>query len=229
VSFVWPGGDVESLPPLGKDEVADRLLDRVAKMLGAREWTLRGSRLAAMAGLLLCAPPLAAGAAHVNLVKIDGSINPASSDYLQNAIAQSEADGAQALLLELDTPGGLLVATKDIRAGDAQRARAGDRVRVAARRVGGVGGSVRDDGRPHRGDGARHEHRRRLADQRERRGRLARRRRQARGRRPRRRRRSSRPQFVEAIAKQRKRNAEWAAKAVREAEAVTEDEALKLG
>jgi len=76
--------------------------------------TLRGSRLAAMAGLLLCAPPLAAGAAHVNLVKIDGSINPASSDYLQNAIAQSEADGAQALLLELDTPGGLLVATKDI-------------------------------------------------------------------------------------------------------------------
>ena len=30
VSFVWPGGDVESLPPLGKDEVADRLLDRVA-------------------------------------------------------------------------------------------------------------------------------------------------------------------------------------------------------
>ncbi|HKA16049.1 MAG TPA: bifunctional phosphopantothenoylcysteine decarboxylase/phosphopantothenate--cysteine ligase CoaBC [Myxococcota bacterium] len=37
VSFVWPGGDVESLPPLGKDEVADRLLDRVAKLLGARE------------------------------------------------------------------------------------------------------------------------------------------------------------------------------------------------
>jgi phosphopantothenoylcysteine decarboxylase/phosphopantothenate--cysteine ligase len=37
VSFVWPGGDVESLPPLGKDEVADHLLDRVAKLLGDRE------------------------------------------------------------------------------------------------------------------------------------------------------------------------------------------------
>jgi len=37
VSFVWPAGDVESLPPLGKDEVADHLLDRVAKLLGARE------------------------------------------------------------------------------------------------------------------------------------------------------------------------------------------------
>jgi phosphopantothenoylcysteine decarboxylase/phosphopantothenate--cysteine ligase len=37
VSFVWPGGDVESLPPLGKDEVADHLLDRIAKLLGERE------------------------------------------------------------------------------------------------------------------------------------------------------------------------------------------------
>ncbi len=37
VSFVWPAGDVESLPPLSKDEVADRLLDRVAKLLGDRE------------------------------------------------------------------------------------------------------------------------------------------------------------------------------------------------
>jgi membrane-bound serine protease (ClpP class) len=35
--------------------------------------------------------------------------------------------------------------------------------------------------------------------------------------------------FIEAIAKQRKRNVEWAAKAVREAEAVAQDEALKLG
>jgi phosphopantothenoylcysteine decarboxylase/phosphopantothenate--cysteine ligase len=37
VSFVWPAGDVETLPPLDKDEVADHLLDRVAKLLGDRE------------------------------------------------------------------------------------------------------------------------------------------------------------------------------------------------
>jgi len=37
VSFVWPAGDVETLPSLSKDEVADRLLDRVAKLLGDRE------------------------------------------------------------------------------------------------------------------------------------------------------------------------------------------------
>lgn len=36
VSFVWPGGEVESLPPLAKSEVATRLLDRVRALRGAR-------------------------------------------------------------------------------------------------------------------------------------------------------------------------------------------------
>src|SRR5262249_47024050 len=64
--------------------------------------------------LALCALPLAAAAAHINVITIDGSINPASSNHVQQAIAKSETDGAQALLIELDTPGGLLAATKDI-------------------------------------------------------------------------------------------------------------------
>ncbi len=51
---------------------------------------------------------------HLNVARISGSINPASSDYLQKAIAQSEEDGAAALLIELDTPGGLVASTKDI-------------------------------------------------------------------------------------------------------------------
>ncbi|MBW2578698.1 MAG: nodulation protein NfeD, partial [Deltaproteobacteria bacterium] len=55
-----------------------------------------------------------AAAGHINIITIDGSINPASSDYLQGAIRQSESDGAEALLIELDTPGGLLSSTKDI-------------------------------------------------------------------------------------------------------------------
>ncbi|MDH3520987.1 MAG: bifunctional phosphopantothenoylcysteine decarboxylase/phosphopantothenate--cysteine ligase CoaBC [Myxococcales bacterium] len=36
VSFVWPGGEVEALPPLSKDEVASQLLDRVSKLLEDR-------------------------------------------------------------------------------------------------------------------------------------------------------------------------------------------------
>ena len=67
----------------------------------------------ALAALALLLPGAAAGL-HVNLVTIDGSINPASSDYLQQAIEKSESEGAVAVLVELDTPGGLLAATKDI-------------------------------------------------------------------------------------------------------------------
>ena len=37
VSFVWPGGDVESLAPQPKEAVAGHLLDRVVKLLGDRE------------------------------------------------------------------------------------------------------------------------------------------------------------------------------------------------
>jgi membrane-bound serine protease (ClpP class) len=50
----------------------------------------------------------------VNLVTIQGSINPASANYIVEAVEQSERDGADALLIELDTPGGLVTATKDI-------------------------------------------------------------------------------------------------------------------
>jgi membrane-bound serine protease (ClpP class) len=64
------------------------------------------------ASLLVAAGPAAAG--HVNEIRIAGTINPASSDFIQKAIAQSEREGAAALLIELDTPGGLVSATKDI-------------------------------------------------------------------------------------------------------------------
>jgi phosphopantothenoylcysteine decarboxylase/phosphopantothenate--cysteine ligase len=36
VSFVWPSGEVETLPPLPKSEVASRLLDRVRALRSAR-------------------------------------------------------------------------------------------------------------------------------------------------------------------------------------------------
>ena len=56
----------------------------------------------------------ASAASRVNLATIKGSINPASADYLIAAIAKSEEDGAVALLIEMDTPGGLVSSTKDI-------------------------------------------------------------------------------------------------------------------
>lgn len=57
-------------------------------------------------------PALADG--HLNTITIDGSINPASADFLIRAIEESEADGAVALLIELDTPGGLVSSSQDI-------------------------------------------------------------------------------------------------------------------
>ncbi|MGH7949758.1 MAG: NfeD family protein, partial [Candidatus Binataceae bacterium] len=48
------------------------------------------------------------GAKWVEVIKVDGSINPAVADYIEASLASAEADGARALVIELDTPGGLL-------------------------------------------------------------------------------------------------------------------------
>ena len=44
----------------------------------------------------------------VQLIVIDGSINPATVSYIEDSLATAQADGASALVIELDTPGGLL-------------------------------------------------------------------------------------------------------------------------
>ena len=50
----------------------------------------------------------------VSLLVVDGSINPAVADFIHESIAAAERDGARALIIELDTPGGLLESTKTI-------------------------------------------------------------------------------------------------------------------
>lgn len=54
------------------------------------------------------------GAAVVHLLRIDGGINPAVADFIHESIQTAHREGAAALLIELDTPGGLLESTKDI-------------------------------------------------------------------------------------------------------------------
>ena len=48
------------------------------------------------------------------LIKIDGMINPAISDYIRFALEKAKESSANALVIEMDTPGGLLSSTKDI-------------------------------------------------------------------------------------------------------------------
>lgn len=59
-------------------------------------------------------PAAHVAAGEILLVEIDGSINPASADYLIGAIERAEQTGATAVLVELDTPGGLVSSTQDI-------------------------------------------------------------------------------------------------------------------
>ncbi|HUP58535.1 MAG TPA: nodulation protein NfeD [Bdellovibrionota bacterium] len=48
------------------------------------------------------------------VAQIQGTINPASSDYLTGAIRQAEAASAEALIVELDTPGGLVSSVREM-------------------------------------------------------------------------------------------------------------------
>lgn len=164
------------------------------------------------------------------VARIAGSINPASSDYLQRAIRQSEEEGAAALLLELDTPGGLVASTKDIIQAmlssrvpivvyvypqGAWAGSAGTFITLAANvaamtpgsSIGaaspvGIGGPAPP---PQEGEeGTPSDPAAKKAE-------------------------NLLSAFIEAIAAKRKRNVEWARQAVREAVAVTADEALELG
>lgn len=69
--------------------------------------------MVAVAGLVLGAAP-EVRATQVGLIRIDGAIGPATVSYIARAIDVSGARGDQCLVIELDTPGGLLESTKQI-------------------------------------------------------------------------------------------------------------------
>ncbi len=56
----------------------------------------------------------AAQAGIVHRIRIDGTINPVTAKFIMNAVERAEDANAEALIVELDTPGGLLEATRDI-------------------------------------------------------------------------------------------------------------------
>lgn len=55
-----------------------------------------------------------AGAANVGLIKIEGAIGPATASYIARAIEVSSERKDECLVIQLDTPGGLLESTKQI-------------------------------------------------------------------------------------------------------------------
>ena len=63
--------------------------------------------LAAAAALLVSAPATAADASRVLVAEFENDVNPVTQEYLLDAIERGERDGFTAVVIELDTPGGL--------------------------------------------------------------------------------------------------------------------------
>ena len=80
-----------------------------------RTWT-RGSLLLAAVWVLVgvLAPGAAAASATVLVARVDGPITPVVAEYLIDGVREAVAGGHQALLVELDTPGGLDTSMRDI-------------------------------------------------------------------------------------------------------------------
>ena len=170
----------------------------------------------------------------VSAIRVDGAINPAVADYIVKSIREAHAAGAPALVIELDTPGGLVSSTKDIVTAilnaelpvvvyvsprGAWAASAGTFItlagHVAAMSPGSTIGSAHpvslsgDNPKPPSDDEGKKKgesrHTDYMAEKVE----------------------NFTTAFIEAIAQERKRNVEWAASAVRNSVAIGAPEALK--
>ncbi len=65
-------------------------------------------------GISAAEPDSAPGGREVVEIEINGSINPSTVDYLESGLSAARARDASALLVLMDTPGGLLNSTKDM-------------------------------------------------------------------------------------------------------------------
>jgi membrane-bound serine protease (ClpP class) len=75
--------------------------------------------VAAALGILLLpswprAQAPASAAKWVKLIKIEGGVNPAVADYVDDSLSAAASEGAGALVIEVDTPGGLLASAQHI-------------------------------------------------------------------------------------------------------------------
>ncbi|HSN39609.1 MAG TPA: nodulation protein NfeD, partial [Burkholderiales bacterium] len=73
-----------------------------------RGWT------GALLGLALWAVTHAGMAAPVVLLTLEGAVSPATADYTVRGIRQAAEQGAELVILQIDTPGGLDTAMRKI-------------------------------------------------------------------------------------------------------------------
>ena len=65
-------------------------------------------------GLIILAFPILTQANIIHKITIDGVINPVATEYILESIENAEKAGAELLIIEMDTPGGLMVSMHDI-------------------------------------------------------------------------------------------------------------------
>jgi membrane-bound serine protease (ClpP class) len=65
-------------------------------------------------GLPLLAAVKSSSEPRVDFISIDGGINPAVDDFIRESLARAHTNGSKALIIQLDTPGGLLTSTRTI-------------------------------------------------------------------------------------------------------------------
>ncbi|MDZ7780205.1 MAG: nodulation protein NfeD [Gemmatimonadota bacterium] len=158
----------------------------------------------------------------VSVIRIEEPVTPTTNDYIRRAIEEATARGADALLIELDTPGGLLESTREIvqafyesevpvvvyvSPGGARAASAGTFITMAAHvaamapstTIGAASPVSMGGGGEAQMDTVSQNKAFNYAES-----------------------------LIASIAERRGRNVDWAISAVREAEAVTESEALDL-
>jgi membrane-bound serine protease (ClpP class) len=61
-----------------------------------------------------CFLALTASAGEIQAIRLEATINPATADYIHQSIQRATEDGATCLVIELNTPGGLLKSTREI-------------------------------------------------------------------------------------------------------------------
>src|SRR5581483_9088743 len=74
-----------------------------------------GAIIVALFSFLFAARPAsAASSQHVDVMVLNSDIGPASLQYLTSSISTAEQDGAKALVIEIDTPGGDLTSIQSM-------------------------------------------------------------------------------------------------------------------
>ncbi len=166
--------------------------------------------------LFIIMMPVLLTAQTVLSVKIDGTINPASADFIHNSIKKAENEKAECLVIHLNTPGGLLKSTRMIvgdilesqvpvvvyvSPGGAQAGSAGVFITLAANIAAMASGTNIGAAHPVNMQGGTDSVMSRKTT-------------------------NDAAAFIRTIAEKRKRNIQWAEEAVRESVSITEKEAL---